>query len=66
MASFRPQMVYGNKPTDGGNLILKPEEKDAMACLKVKIDYVSHFCLEVRIYAVKGGSGGRLARKERK
>ena len=25
-----PQMVYGNKPTDGGNLILTPEEKDAL------------------------------------
>ena len=25
-----PQMVYGNKPTDGGNLILAPEEKDAL------------------------------------
>ncbi len=24
-----PQMVYGNKPTDGGNLIFTPEEKDA-------------------------------------
>ena len=24
-----PQMVYGNKPTDGGNLILTPEDKDA-------------------------------------
>ena len=23
-----PQMVYGNKPTDGGNLIFTPEEKD--------------------------------------
>ena len=25
-----PQMVYGNKPTDGGNLILTPDEKDAL------------------------------------
>ena len=25
-----PQMVYGNKPTDGGNLILTPGEKDAL------------------------------------
>ncbi len=24
-----PQMIYGNKPTDGGNLIFTPEEKDA-------------------------------------
>ena len=24
-----PQMVYGNKPTDGGNLIFTPDEKDA-------------------------------------
>ena len=25
-----PQMVYGNKPTDGGSLILTPGEKDAL------------------------------------
>ena len=24
-----PQMIYGNKPTDGGNLIMTPDEKDA-------------------------------------
>ena len=25
-----PPMVYGNKPTDGGHLLLTPEEKDAL------------------------------------
>jgi len=25
-----PYMEYGNKPTDGGNLIMRPEEKDAL------------------------------------
>lgn len=25
-----PEMIYGSKPTDGGNLLLKPEEKDEL------------------------------------
>ncbi|MYM40165.1 DNA methyltransferase [Duganella qianjiadongensis] len=29
-----PQMTYGSKPTDGGNLILEPEEKDALEKLR--------------------------------